>query len=47
VDDEDPDFSPMDGFRGDQRRPGSRTREPDLPGAESIASARADEDTYV
>lgn len=37
VGDEDPDYSPMDGFRGDK---------PDMPGAESIASARADEDTY-
>lgn len=46
VGDEDPDYSPMYGFRGDQRQPGSRRREPDLPGAEGIASARADEDTY-
>jgi hypothetical protein len=45
VGDEDPDFSPMDGFRGD-RQPTPRDRRPDMPGAESIASARADEDTY-
>jgi len=46
VGDEDPNFSPMDGFRGDGRAPGARERRPDMPGAESIASARADEDTY-
>jgi hypothetical protein len=46
VGDEDPNFSPMDGFRGDRKEPRSHSRAPDLPGAESIASARADEDTY-
>ena len=46
VGDEDPDYSPMEGFRGDGRNPAASRRPPDLPGAESIASARADEDTY-
>jgi hypothetical protein len=43
--DDEPDFGPMYGFRGDRKQPGS-VRPPDMPGAESIASARADEDTY-
>jgi hypothetical protein len=46
VGDEDPDYSPMDGFRGDRHDAGAAGRRPDMPGAESIASARADEDTY-
>ena len=43
--DDEPDFGPMYGFHGDRKQPGS-PRPPDMPGAESIASARADEDTY-
>ncbi len=46
VGDEDPNFSPMDGFRGDPAEPVPRERRPDMSGAEGIASARADEDTY-
>lgn len=45
VDDEDPNYSPMD-RASTKKKDESKTRPEDLPGAAGFASARADEDTY-
>ena len=47
VGDEDPNYSPMDDVaarKKDATKP--KARPEDMPGAEGLTSARADEDTY-
>jgi hypothetical protein len=48
VDDEDPDYSPMDEVASRKKGAGdkAKAKPEDMPGAEGLISARADEDTY-
>jgi hypothetical protein len=48
VDDEDPDYSPMDEVAAKKNKDATKpkARPEDMPGAEGLTSARADEDTY-
>lgn len=47
VDDEDPNYSPMDDIAARNKAANKpKARPDDMPGAEGLISARADEDTY-
>lgn len=47
VDDEDPSYSPMDDVAARNKAASKpKARPEDMPGAEGLTSARADEDTY-
>jgi hypothetical protein len=46
VDDEDPNYSPMDDVAKKKDATKPKGRPEDMPGAAGFTSARADEDTY-